>query len=35
MCHSYGLGASVACGVLPGKAPKPHPQGKQRDFERH
>jgi hypothetical protein len=30
-----GLGAPISCGVLTRKAPKPHPQGKQRGFERH
>ena len=28
-------GAPISCGVLTRKAPKPHPQGKQRGFERH
>jgi Cu/Zn superoxide dismutase len=33
--HDPVTGAPIACGVLTGKAPKPHPQGKQRGFERH
>jgi hypothetical protein len=30
-----GIGAPISCGVLTRKVPKPHPQGKQRGFERH
>ena len=30
-----GAGAPISCGVLTRKTPKPHPQGKQRGFERH
>ena len=33
--HDPLTGAPIACGVLTRKAPKPHPQGKQRGFERH
>lgn len=33
--HDPVTGAPIACGVLTRKAPKPHPQGKQRGFEVH
>ena len=33
--HDPVTGAPIACGVLTRKAPKPHPQGKQRGFEAH
>jgi hypothetical protein len=33
--HDPVTGTPIACGVLTRKAPKPHPKGKQRGFERH
>ena len=33
--HDPATGAPISCGVLTRKAPKPHPQGKQRGFEVH
>lgn len=33
--HDPATGTPIACGVLTRKAPKPHPKGKQRGFERH
>jgi hypothetical protein len=33
--HDPLTGAPIACGVLTRKAPKPHPQRKQRGFETH
>jgi hypothetical protein len=30
-----GIGTPISCGVLIRNVPKPHPQGKQRGFERH
>lgn len=33
--HDPATFAPISCGVLTRKTPKPHPQGKQRGFERH
>lgn len=33
--HDPATGTPISCGVLTRKAPKPHPQGKQRGFERN